>query len=232
MSGLLQLPTIEVPRLPTVTEQVFDGLYHQVMTGELPPGTRLSEADVAKALGVSRQPVRDAFWRLSQLGFLMVRPQRATIVSPISEPAVRRAQFIRIALEVETIRLAVERFTTADLDAIGAQLEEQVQEAASGTRERFFELDEEFHREICERAGVGFTWSLIREQKAHMDRVRFLSLAFNTGEVLREHRAIFDGLVARDVEACTTAMREHMRRIDSVIARVRLTHPGLFGAEE
>ena len=76
-----QHPT--APR-PSVTDQVFDELQRQVMTLELAPGTRISEVEVAKTLDVSRQPVRDAFYRLSKLGFLVIRPQRATTVSLIS----------------------------------------------------------------------------------------------------------------------------------------------------
>ena len=71
-------------RQPTTTDRIFDELYQRIITLDLPPGARMSEAEVSRALGVSRQPVRDAFWRLSKLGFLTVRPQRATTVSPSS----------------------------------------------------------------------------------------------------------------------------------------------------
>ena len=77
----------------SVADSVFDELHRQILTLELQPGSKISEADVAKALGVSRQPVRDAFYRLSKLGFLSMRPQVATTVildfqrSPYSRPA-------------------------------------------------------------------------------------------------------------------------------------------------
>jgi DNA-binding GntR family transcriptional regulator len=176
--------------------------------------------------------VRDAFWRLSQLGFLIVRPQRATTVSPISVADVRQARFIRTALEVETIRVATEVLDAADLAALAELIERQAEAVAAGARERFHALDEEFHRQLCERAGVGFTWALIREKKAHMDRVRYLSLAFNAADALAEHRTIMAALVARDAEAGAAAMRAHLARIDAIIARVRETHAALFAAEE
>jgi DNA-binding GntR family transcriptional regulator len=81
-------------------------LHSQILLLELPPGTKMSEVEVAKALGVSRQPVRDAFYRLSKLGFLSIRPQRATLVSQISSTAVLQARFVRNALEAETVRTA------------------------------------------------------------------------------------------------------------------------------
>lgn len=121
MAGQVQLSGFEVARAPTAADRIFEALYQQVVTLELPPGARLSESDVARATGVSRQPVRDAFWRLSQLGFLTIRPQRPTEVSAISERAVLQARFVRTALEIETARVAVRTFGEAEfaeLDAV------------------------------------------------------------------------------------------------------------------
>lgn len=71
----------------SATEQVFQSLYAAVVTLKLLPGTKVSEAEVARQMDVSRQPVRDAFFRLSELGFLTIRPQRATLISRISRPS-------------------------------------------------------------------------------------------------------------------------------------------------
>lgn len=98
----LQLPLIEAVARPSVTDQIFDEMRRRILSLELPPGTKVSEVEVGKQMGVSRQPVRDAFYRLSQLGFLQIRPQRATTVSLISGEAVMRARFIRTAVEMET----------------------------------------------------------------------------------------------------------------------------------
>ena len=98
-----------------------------MVTLELPPGARLSEADVARAAGVSRQPVRDAFWRLSRLGFLTIRPQRADRDRAISEQAVLQARFVRTALEVETVRLAAARFSAREFAVLDALLARQAE---------------------------------------------------------------------------------------------------------
>ena len=79
MAALSSPPDTPTPRL-SAAERVFGHLKTDIVALRLPPGTRLSEADVALEMDVSRQPVRDAFYRLSRLGFLTIRPQRATIV--------------------------------------------------------------------------------------------------------------------------------------------------------
>jgi GntR family transcriptional regulator, rspAB operon transcriptional repressor len=227
----VRLPKIESLRSPTATDEVFEALYDQVVTLALPPGTRLSEAEVARQMGVSRQPVRDAFYRLSKAGFLVIRPQRPTIVSQISESSVRQARFIRTALELETLRTAMERLSGADHDELEEALGEQAEAVAAEDRKRFHALDDEFHHQICRRSGLEFIWAIIRENKAHMDRVRFQSLPFGAGTALADHRRILAALKLRDPEAGALAMREHLGRIDGILEQVRRAYGGHFTGE-
>ena len=215
MTEVARLSGFDPVRTPTAADQVFEALYEQVVTLALPPGSRLSEAEVAKAAGVSRQPVRDAFWRLSQLGFLTIRPQRSTEVSAISERAVQQARFVRTALEVETVRIAAAGVRAGGVRRARGAARAQAAAVAADDRERFHGLDDEFHRRICALAGHEFAWALIREKKAHMDRVRFLSLSFGaqarrsttTGQILGAVRA-------GDAAAAVAAMRTHLARIE------------------
>jgi DNA-binding GntR family transcriptional regulator len=222
---------IQPARAPSVTDQVFATLYADVVTLGLPPGSKLSEADVARRFGVSRQPVRDAFYRLSQLGFLLVRPQRATTISPISEREVLQARFIRTAIEVETARAAADRLTKADHDELADLLAAQARAVAAGDRIGFHGLDDDFHRRIAEMAGLEFAWTLIRDTKAQMDRVRFLSLAVGAESALDEHRAILAALQDRDADAAVARVREHLSRIEDILARLRGTHLQYFAVE-
>lgn len=228
MAEEIRLRGLEAARAPSAADLVFEALYRQVVTLALPPGTRLSETEVARAAGVSRQPVRDAFFRLSQLGFLTIRPQRSTEVSVVSEQAVQQARFIRTALEAETIRLAAERFGAPEIATLEAVLANQAEAIAAGDREWFHALDDEFHRRICALCGHEYAWALIREQKAHMDRVRFMSLSFGAQAALDDHRVILDAVRARDVPGSVAAMRTHLSRIEEHLPRIRAEHGELF----
>ncbi len=223
------LPPFAGVRPRTVTDQVFDLLYERVVNLTLEPGARLSEAEVAAQLGVSRQPVRDAFYRLSQLGFLLIRPQRATTVAPLSEEAVLQAYFIRRALEEACVREAATRLGPADFAVLSQLVARQEEAVAADDRRAFHALDDEFHREICERTGLGFVWSLVKENKGHMDRARFLSLSFGAGVALAEHRTILAALELRDGTAAASAVRQHLSRIEGILARLREDMPKVFG---
>jgi GntR family transcriptional regulator, rspAB operon transcriptional repressor len=216
---------------PSVTDAVFEELHRQILALELPPGTKMSEVDVARLMGVSRQPVRDAFYRLSTLGFLTIRPQRATVVSAISEAAVMQARFIRSAIEAETVRLACLRLTDADLAALETVLARQHEAVEARDAATFHALDDQFHREICVRSGHGYAWEIIRENKAHMDRVRLLSLSFGSHDAYSDHLKVVAALRSRDTIAAMDAMRAHLGRIKVQIRRIRSEHESFFEGE-
>lgn len=231
MSVLSPLRALEPLNRPSVADTVFDELYNQILLLELPPGTKMSEAEVAKALGVSRQPVRDAFYRLSKLGFLSIRPQRATLVSQISSTAVLQARFVRNALEAETVRTACKVLTPQDFAALDEILEKQRQAVEAKDAVSFHGFDDQFHKEICQRAGLGFAWEVIRENKAHMDRVRFLSLSFASESAFNDHLEVMDAIKARDEDRAMHHMHIHLSRIKQQIGRIRTDHARYFAEE-
>ncbi|MFU8823458.1 GntR family transcriptional regulator [Yoonia sp.] len=231
MAASNALRALTPPERPSIADQVFETLQAGILSLELPPGAKLSEVDVASQMEVSRQPVRDAFYRLSKLGFLVIRPQRSTTVSLISEAAVLRARYIRTALEVENVRLAAERLTDADHKALADLLTAQEAAHAAKDKRLFHQLDDQFHHEICQRSDVGFAWDLINDNKAHMDRVRMLSLSFASPQVIKDHRDIFDHLVQRDAAGAADAMRLHLSRISDLIALLRSEKHAWFESE-
>ncbi len=229
---MLELRAIETKRAPSVTELVFDELYERVITLELPPGAKLSEVDVARRMGVSRQPVRDAFYRLSRLGLLTIRPQRATIVAPISERAVLEARFIRAAIEQQTVQAAATQLDARQLQRLRTLVQRQETAVEAGDRLRFHALDDEFHRMICETTDLSFAWTVIKEHKAHMDRVRYLSLAFGAQSALDDHKDILAALEAHDPAKAAETMRVHLSRIHAIIATIRKDRDQYFARED
>ena len=96
-------------RAGSIAEQVFRTLRSSIVTMRLTPATALSEQDIADRLNVSRQPVREAFIKLSEIGMVRVLPQRGTFVVKISAKAVTDARFVREAVECAIARRASRR---------------------------------------------------------------------------------------------------------------------------
>lgn len=199
---------------PTISDHVFDEMRMRILRLELPPQAKISEAEVATQMGVSRQPVREAFKRLAKLGFLVIRPQSGTTVSLISEAAVLQALYIRRALEEQTCRTACGSITDTGMGALLSLIIQQKQAVEAKDKEGFHALDDAFHREICIQAGVGYVWDLILENKAHMDRVRLITLNTPSQKTAyEEHVAIYEALRARGPEQAAAAMAKHLSQI-------------------
>ncbi|WP_298960797.1 GntR family transcriptional regulator [uncultured Roseibium sp.] len=229
MADSSALKVLEPIKIPKVADTVFEELHQQILSLELPPGTKVSEIEVAKALGISRQPVRDAFFRLSQLGFLLIRPQRATVISKISEQAVLRAKFMRIALELACWKAAMSVISDAQVDDLELLLKEQAKAVSANDLKGFHSLDDDLHRRICEIAGHEYAWSFIREQKAHMDRVRFISLTIGAAQrAYDDHIELLDILRARDHTRLEPILNEHLGRIELTLAQIRDEKPEYF----
>jgi DNA-binding GntR family transcriptional regulator len=220
--------TLATRPVTTTTDQVFENLHSAIVALELPPGTKMSEADIARQFDISRQPVRDAFFRLSELGFLQIRPQRATLVSKISVDAVRQASFIRCALEMACLRDLVRLRTDADVAELDMLLARQKAVIDADEPRQFHDLDDLMHKRMCEMSGHGYVWNLIRDQKSHMDRVRRLSLPANAPRAYQDHIAIIETVRNQDLPAAEASLNEHLCRIFDMLDGIREANPDFF----
>jgi GntR family transcriptional regulator, rspAB operon transcriptional repressor len=214
-----------------VGAQVYSLLRERIINMTLLPGQRISEAEIANSLETSRQPVREAFIKLSDDGLLEVRPQRGTYVRRISLQAVKDARFVREAIEADIVRLVAEQSDAALIADLRDQLAEQAAVGKDGTG-AFIRLDERFHETLAKAAGKPFAWSVIRDIKFQMDRVRYLSAQqFPLGKLLDQHTAIVDAIAAGDADRSEADMRKHLREILTDLPEVDKQHPGYFDIE-
>jgi DNA-binding GntR family transcriptional regulator len=215
-----------------VGPQLYRVLRDRIISGELIPGTRLSEAEVSASYGVSRQPVREAFIKLAEEALVEVRPQRGTFVRKISVSAVMDARFVREAIEADVVRLVAEApgpGLTRDLDAL-IRAQRKVATTDPGA---FVPLDDAFHRALAVAAGKTYAWNVIEGLKSQMDRVRQLSMHhYPMARLIEQHAAIAQAIAARDPEAAALAMREHLRAILQDLPLIQRAHPEHFDDAE
>jgi DNA-binding GntR family transcriptional regulator len=215
-------------RSGSIADQVFRTLRSSIVTMRLMPATALSEQDIAGRLRVSRQPVREAFIKLSDIGLVRVLPQRGTFVVKISAKAVTDARFVREAVECAITRRASQGIGKAAMDDLRAIL--AAQRKAARDAEEFFVLDEAFHRGLANAAECAYAWKVIEEAKAQMDRVRFLSLpdATPVAHLITQHQAILDAVASGKAAAAEQAMQDHLREILKSLPRLSQAFPDMF----
>ena len=219
-------PELKINASQPIGAQLFQYIRGRIIRGEIPPGTRLSEAGVAGELRISRQPVRETFIKLAEDGLLEVRPQRGTLVPKISARMVEDARFVREAIEADVIKLAARTFGADQIDALDDLL---AQQRRAATIPAFVELDDRFHRALAEGAGRAHAWHVVEALKAQLDRVRYLSLQqFPKDALIEQHAAVVEAVRNGDAGAAEQAMRLHLRMITRDLPQIAAEHRDYF----
>ncbi|CAD5264223.1 MULTISPECIES: GntR family transcriptional regulator [Halomonadaceae] len=215
----------------SVRQRLFHVLRQSIIQMVLAPGQALSEKELADTFSVSRQPVREAFIRLSESGLVEVRPQRGTYVVRISRQAVLEARFIRESLEVSIVREATKQpLQSGVLMELNELIDRQRSCIERQDHDRFFFLDEMFHRTLALATGQTMAWNVIEDVKAQLDRVRYLSIPDSTPipKLADQHQAIVDAISAGDTDAAVQAMSIHQCEILHSLPELEHRFPELF----
>lgn len=216
-----------------VRQRLFQVLRQSIIRMVLAPGQALSEKEIADTFSVSRQPVREAFIRLSEAGLVEVRPQRGTYVVRISRQAVLEARFVREAVEVAVAREAAQHgLAPAVLGELEELIERQRRCIDPEDHDRFFLLDEAFHRALALGTGHAMAWRVTEDVKAQLDRVRYLSIPESTPipKLTDQHSIILEAIARKDPEAATQAMGIHQREILQSLPELMRRFPEMFDA--
>ncbi len=224
------MTAVETQERRTGSDYVFETLFEQIVSLELLPGTKISETEVAKSFGLSRQPIREAFTRLASMNLLLIRPQRATLVRPFSRELISNARFVRTAIELEVIRSFAESRDKAFDAELKINMRQQREAIAQKDAKLFHELDYDFHKLLCLAAGKAFAFDIIAANKAQVDRLCMLSLtsAEAMGSLHADHEALLEALVSGDGETGAKVLRTHLDRLTPTIDALYTTHRGYF----
>jgi DNA-binding GntR family transcriptional regulator len=214
--------------------RVYSELKSAIVTMKLTPGQALSENEIAARLGVSRQPVREAFIKLSEAGLVRIRPQRGTFVVKISVKQVTDARFVREAVEVAVARKASEVMSADAIADLKRNLDAQRAAAVEAVPARFLALDEAFHRGLALGVDCDYAWRVVEEVKAQMDRVRYLSLPQATpiSRLVDQHAAILAAVETGDADAAEATIRTHLAEILTSLPVLERQFPHLFEDHE
>lgn len=207
---------------PTLVEQVVDAIVSEIVDGQLPANARLIQDELARAYGVSRQPVQQALLLLRDRGLVREAPGRGLIVSPLDIDFVRNLYEIRAMLEGLAARRAAERGAErarregdAFLDAGRAAVE-------SGLLHDQIAADMRFHGFISELSGNPLIGETTAPHWAYLRRVMGEVLrddAQMPQTILREHIGILEAVVAGDGAKAEALSRDHISRAATIFVQ-------------
>jgi DNA-binding GntR family transcriptional regulator len=200
----------------TTSKEVADRLRAAIQRGDLPPGARLRQNEVAKRFGVSTTPIREAFALLEADGLVQIDPHRGALVFRPSAEDVSESYEIREALEVLALAKAIPRLTADRLQELQQMIDIM---RATHDDDHWLEWNTRFHLRLYEAADRPRLASLIAnlrdassayirmylQRKAHADS---------------EHQAILDAAAAGDVNRAKAALRYHLRQTASTLVKI------------
>jgi DNA-binding GntR family transcriptional regulator len=194
-----------------LSDQIEDHLLQAILTGAYPPGSRIVETRVARELGVSQAPVREALRDLEALGVVEINSFRGARVRRPSKAELLEAYGVRAELESLGARLALARMSEADLDELQGYVDEMQRAAAAGDRHAEALVDGHFHARLIEATG---NRTLERVWRYLMPVARtYITLAAGVDAVAAAdlHLPILHALRQRDAELAVEAIRRHFR---------------------
>lgn len=222
------LPPLERNERGGTVQRIQEVIRDAIVRLELRPGETIDKTALCERLNVSRFPVSEALGRLAEEGFVVVLPQRGTLVSRIDVADCRQAMFIRRALECEAVHCIAPVISNFMVDQLAENLAAQHRAIAVDDRAGFHQLDLSFHDLLLNSLGYERVLSAIEAARANLDRMRlFLCTPMRQAATYEEHERIFAALSARQPDEAARAMREHLDIVMAELEEFAEAHPEL-----
>jgi len=195
----------------TMQEIAYDAIRDGILAGRHAPGQRLIADELAKELGVSRMPVREALHRLEVAGLVTITPHRGAVVSALSEAECIEIYHVRAVLDGLATRLATPHLTEVDHARLATLLAEMAAGVEAKDPQRVLNVNREFHLVIWSAARAPRLRDLLENLYDSSQRFRNISVLIpgRLDQITHEHRLIAEALVRGDAAAAEQYANEH-----------------------
>ena len=201
-------------RLPNENNKMYSyrAIKEGILSLQLQPGQALSAVELAKVLGVSTTPIKEALGRLQLEHLVEIIPQVGTYVSKIKPQLVEEAASIRFILEKETLKLACQSFPRESLVQLKRNLDLQERLLVQkGTMWEFKRLDENFHYIIFQGSKRMMMWDAITQLAAHYHRIEMLSQKeHDFNELITDHKNVISIIEKKEIDQVESILGRHI----------------------
>jgi len=205
----------------SLAEQTYDFIKENIITLRFPPGSPLLENQLAKQLGISRSPMREALARLEREGFVEIVPWKGARVTEITPKYVTELYEVRASLEGTAARLTIPRVDRGKFIAMKKAIAEIAPRINAGDVVAFYEHEVLFHELYVAGCGNDLLLQTLIGMHDHLTRVRnYLTATRIPGHEaisLREHQEVLEVFLSGDGDAAEMAVRNHLH---SVVSRM------------
>ncbi|MCD8301348.1 MAG: GntR family transcriptional regulator [Clostridiales bacterium] len=213
---------LEMDAYLPLRDVVFRTLRAAILKGDLKPGERLMELQLAAKLGVSRTPIREAIRMLEQEGLAITYPRKGAEVARMTEKDVDDVLQIRCALEELAVRLSCQNISETEITQLKISMENFAKETASGGITAIARADENFHDvfyNVADNPKLLGLLSNFREQM-YRYRVEYLKDISVYPWLLEEHRQLYEAIKDRDADKAAAITRMHLEHQTQGVKRI------------
>jgi DNA-binding GntR family transcriptional regulator len=211
--SLRRLPLDPSAAPPHLAASIHDTLKREILAGRFRPSERINQEQVARELGVSRTPVREALHALAREGLVELHPRRGAFVSVFGESDVSEIYEMRELLEPHAAANACLRASPAQIEVV-RRLTEEVERATASNMERAFSLNREFHQRLCEPCENRLLMALLEIVWSQQSALSIFAYQRQSAEAMRrtyaQHREIVAAYTARDPGRTRDLLRRHI----------------------
>ena len=204
--------TLNMDAYLPLRDVVFNTLREAILKGELKPGERLMELQLAAKLGVSRTPIREAIRMLEQEGLAVTIPRKGAEVAKMTEKDMEDVLQIREALDELAAKIACEQISEEQLEELVATMHEFEESTKTDNVKKIAEADVKFHDIIYQSTGNPKLVNMLNNLREQMYRYRFEYIKDSAYHALliEEHRRIYESIAARDEERAVAEITQHI----------------------
>lgn len=212
-----RLLPVKLENYKPLREIVFETIREAIISGDLRPGERLMEVQLAEEMGVSRTPVREAIRKLELEGFVVMIPRKGAYVAGISMKDIADVFEIRTALESLAAGLAAERITEDEMEELERLLVSVAESTESNNLQALVDTDTDFHDIIYKASRNERLVQIINNLREQIQRFRTTSLAHpgRMRKALEEHKQIVEALSERNIALAQTLAQEHIENAEN-----------------
>jgi DNA-binding GntR family transcriptional regulator len=209
----------QIERGLSLSDKTYVRLKEIIISGDLRPDQIVNEIDLARRLGISRSPLREALRQLQEEG-LVEGSGRGMRVAPVTRRGVIELYELRLALESFAARKAAGRIGRQEIDAAQAELERTAQPLARGDVSPFTDLDFQFHDLYVRNCGNSVIVDRIGRLRDHLRRIwRHVGIRVDHTEMAyREHGDILDAMRSDDPTKLQNAVEKHIAGVAERVA--------------
>ncbi|HDP37238.1 MAG TPA: GntR family transcriptional regulator [Candidatus Atribacteria bacterium] len=198
----------------SLKDRAYQNIKFQIIRGNLRPGTRLLEEELAKAMSISRAPIREAFNKLEKEGFVTTIPRKGAAVSNVTTEIIEDIFEIRETLETLAVKKSLGKICIDELEKVGDDFKEFINKSENAeNRIQYLVLDKKFHDLLSQNCGNKKLIELLTNLQEQIHWLRNISLKRTTfSGSAREHLAIIEALKRNDEKLITKALLLHLER--------------------